>query len=170
MIEFTANIEVSEKDWNNPLLQELLRIGTKSVVLCNDFYSFRKEILECDGDLKRCRNLIALYMLLENLTLQESINKLHKFLLKTDEEVLQIVDSLKKDKSISKETEQFVENFLALIGGNYLFSIGLKRYHGKNLKGFIPLSGNFIFSEFETIIIPDKDVDENWGFFFQYFD
>jgi hypothetical protein len=109
-------------------------------------------------------------MLLENLTLEESVNKLHKLLLKTDEEVLQVVDSLKKDKSISKETEQFVENFLALIGGNYLFSIGLKRYHGKHSKGFIPLSGNFMFSEFETIIIPDKDVDENWGFFYQYFD
>jgi hypothetical protein len=68
-------------------------------------------VLECDGDLKRRRNLIALYMILENVTLQESVNKLHQFLLRTDIEVLQIqilvVDLLSKDKSISKETQQF---------------------------------------------------------------
>jgi hypothetical protein len=55
----------------------------------------------------------------------------------------------------------FFNEFLGMLGGNWLFSIGLKRYHGNHLKGFIPLLGRFFFSENETKIIPDKDFDEN---------
>ncbi len=39
----------------------------------------------------------------------------------------------------------------------------------KILKGFIPLSGRFVFSENETKIFPDKDFDENWSFLKKYF-
>jgi len=63
----------------------------------------------------------------------------------------------------------FFDEFLGMLGRNWFFSIGLKRYRGKNLKGFITLSERFVFSEDETKIIPDKDFDENWSFLKKYF-
>jgi hypothetical protein len=94
---------------------------------------------------------------------------LYQFIIETDNEILKIVNLLNKENN-SKEMRQFIDEVLAFIGGNYFFSIGLKRYDSKNLKGFIPLSGHFIYSAFETVIISDKDVEENCGFFKYYFD
>ncbi len=34
LIEFTSNIELSEDERNNPLVQQLLELGTKSVMTC----------------------------------------------------------------------------------------------------------------------------------------
>ncbi len=138
-------------------------------VLVNDLYSFRKEIIQCDRVFKRCQNLIALYVNLENLSLQESVDKLHKQIIETDNQVLEIVDALRQEYSNSKHMNIFFDEFLGILGGNWLFLNGLKRYQGKNLKGFIPLSGRFVFSENVTKIIPDKGFDENWSFLKKYF-
>jgi hypothetical protein len=50
-------------------------------------------------NLKLCRNIIALYMALEKLTLQESIDKLYKFINETDNEILKIVDLLNNENN-----------------------------------------------------------------------
>jgi hypothetical protein len=101
---------------------------------------------------------------LENLTLQESVDKLHKQIIETDNQVLEIVDALRQEYSNSKHMNIFFDEFLGMLGGNWAKAISRK-----NLKGFIPLSGRFFFSENETKVIPDKDFEENWSFLKKYF-
>jgi hypothetical protein len=96
LIEFTFNVEILEDEWNNHLMQQLLEKATKSFVLVNNWFSFQKEVIEYHGNFERCRNLIALYVNLENLTLQESVDELHKQILEADKEILEVVQSLKK--------------------------------------------------------------------------
>ncbi len=98
LIDFTANIELTDEEWDHPLLQKLIKIAAKSVLLTNDWFSLRKELMESEN-LKLCRNIIALYMALEKLTLQESIDKLYKFINETDNEILKIVDLLNNENN-----------------------------------------------------------------------
>ncbi len=101
--------------------------------------------MQCDGDFKRCRNLIALYVNLENLTLQESVDKLHKQIIETDNQVLEIVDALRQEYSNSKHMNIFFDEFLGMLGRNWLFSNGLKRYDGKNFERIYSAFGKIFF-------------------------
>jgi hypothetical protein len=164
LVEFALGFELTQKEWESSILQNLIELAGKSILLVNDLFSFRKEIIESNGDLRYCSNSIILYMVTENLLLQDSVDKLFKELNKTDKAFLAIEKNLKLEKTLSNNMIKFIDGLKALIGGNWLFQLGLKRYHGKNFTGIVPLSGKFIFSEEETIIIPDKIIEKENDF------
>ncbi len=166
MIEFSENIQITNEEWDDELFQEILLIGTLIIIYTNDLLSFRKELIECNGDFKNCRNLLSSFCSIENLSLQESSERLVKMIVDGEEHFKNLHKKIyERNPPISKNLRLFVRKSGYLVGGNWLGCIGINRYTGKDCSKAELVMGHFKYSKNFNIYESNNEVEK----FGQYF-
>jgi hypothetical protein len=154
-IEYAKNIEISDEEWNHPLIKALNRCVSEEVILINDFYTFRKEVKENDNDFNRMKHPFALLVNNEGLSLQESVNRVHEMILEKDKQIFNHFKTISESDFLRSRTiDLYLEGVSEFLGGYWRHAVTARRYHGWNFKGVLPLEGKFIYDSNQTIIIP----------------
>jgi hypothetical protein len=136
------------------------------MIYTNDLFSFRKELKECNGNFKDCRNLLAAFCNVEKLSLQDSCEKLVGLMVENEKLLKNLQEKIyARDPPISDSLRLFVRKIGYQISGNWLGSIGLDRYTGRDCSKAELVMGLFKYSKDVNIYKTDNQVEK----FGQYF-
>lgn len=152
MLEYLCNIELTDEEYFHPKLQELEKLGTLHVAFINDLFSLFKEY---KGTFEHLHHAVSIFVLNEEMTVQQAIDKLCDEIEQLLKEFIQLRDEwFSSDEYISDNVRQFIEGLQYYIAGNEKWHRLSKRYHGENFNTTIT-SGIMKWSPDGTIYTPD---------------
>ena len=128
MIEYSANIFIPEHVWNNPRFQKLVDLGDKHIFMVNDVMSFKKELKECSGDLKKVFNAVAIVSLLDNISIEKSMERVSEMIADIEKEILEIQNEFLTEENCLEVTKTFIKHFNYQLGGHHESYQLLDRY------------------------------------------
>ncbi|CAG2108354.1 unnamed protein product [Medioppia subpectinata] len=164
LIEYANDIELTDEEWQHPWIQTLNRLVGEEMTLINDYYTFRKEVMENGGNFYQMRHPFALLVTGDSgHTLQSAVNKVREMIVEKDTE---IVDTLRAiDACVELRTAnigQYLRGVNEFLGGYWLHAVTARRYHGLDYLDVIPLEGQFVFDKNRTIIKPSNVRQDNF--------
>ncbi|CAG2170522.1 unnamed protein product [Oppiella nova] len=129
-MEYAYEFCLTDSEWADPRLQELLDLSTEITVLVNDIFSFEKEALNESYDLRRMFNAVALTAILDGCSVMEAMDAIIGRIA-TKEERLYCVsrDILTDGQGYSPAMEMMVRCVFYYTGGNLKYTTTLDRYH-----------------------------------------
>ncbi|CAG2113180.1 unnamed protein product, partial [Medioppia subpectinata] len=71
LIEYADNLYVPEPEWQHPSMQALFAHLNRALIICNDMYSFEKELLDAGGRPDGVYNIVAAFAQIEGVSLEE---------------------------------------------------------------------------------------------------
>ncbi|CAG2115948.1 unnamed protein product [Medioppia subpectinata] len=128
LIEYADGLYVPENEWRNPIFQRLFEMLCRLVVICNDMYSFEKEVLDA-GSADRVYGCVTALAQIENISLTESMNRWVTNYNLLEKSTMVVADELLEADWTSPDTRVFIQHGLALIGGNWKVHSFLDRYN-----------------------------------------
>lgn len=158
LIEYAHRIELSDYQWNHPLIQSLIENVSIEMILLNDYLTFRKEIAENEYKFSRMKHSFTI-LVNQGLNLQQAVDEIHRMILEYDSTIMNLIENIRKDcgLNLGLQTDSQLNEFLIgveeVLGGSWEFLMTSPRYHGKGFKGRIPMEGSFQYDPHRTIIL-----------------
>ena len=159
-IEYSKNIELTDNEWNNRSIQELSRLVSEEMILINDYYTFRKEVDENDGQWLKMKHSFPILMN-QGLSLQEAVNRVNEMIKESDQKIIDTINTLQKSVN-SSAIEQYLDGVNHFVGGYWRHAVTARRYHGLDFEGVIPFKGKFIYDRNRTIIENNQRQTVHW--------
>ena len=128
MIEYADDCHVTDKEYNDPVMQDYLKYGAKLIVLANDLGSFEKEYRQDKRELSKMFNNVAVNMALTGCDENEGLIRTVKLIQHYEQKAKDFKDILLSRPDFSEDSKIFVEGCEILIGGNLQVSLILTRY------------------------------------------
>lgn len=148
MTEYAIDVDMTDALATDESLVTVRTAAIDSITLVNDPYSFRKEIHIADSV-----NSVWLFMRLEGLTLQQSLNKLAVIVQNNEKKLIDARDRvLAGPLGERNDVRQYLTELEHLASGNAEFHAVSTRYHGSDFKG-----KRFICGEVTIRPLPSTD-------------
>lgn len=130
LIEYSENIYIPDQVWQDQRIQHLMDLCNLSTVFVNDVYSFEKEYLEQNQDMRKMIvTIVGFHVIKGKCSVEEAIVKSLHIIKNYESQYKELADSLINDEDISADTKKFIECVTAINGGNFALSIHTVRYN-----------------------------------------
>jgi len=161
LIEYSENIYITEEEWQDPMFLKLIDIGVESLFFVNEIYSFRKELIECSGNFEICRNLIALFVTLDGMSLQGAVDRLMDMIRESEKKIWDLENEYYATHDVSEAMNHYINSFNLVCGGNWITHVGLDRYTSLDPeKEAKIIKGKFVYDK-EITVIHDTEPAES---------
>lgn len=133
LIEYSDNIPLTDREWDDPHFQELLLWYNDTGILANDIGSFEKEWHEENRILGNMYSVVALIALLEKVSIDAAMQKTVKTLADYERKTMELFEKYTSDGTFTANQKKICERIQYMMGGNYYGSIVLFRYNMSNV-------------------------------------
>ncbi|CAG2105437.1 unnamed protein product [Medioppia subpectinata] len=132
MCEYAHNLFVPEDEWHNPRLQRLFKVLSKAGVMCNDIYSFEKEVLDAGGRVDGAYNGVSVLVRMHGIPVVDAMRQLANMCRELELEAQELVGEIQSAHWASADTRDYVQRLLWINGGNWKVCTILDRYNTMN--------------------------------------
>lgn len=154
MAEYLYEIQLTDEEYNHPIVQELEKSSTWQVTLTNDLFSLYKECK--DGKLENANNIIPI-LVCGGMTVQEAIDETCTQIEDSHRDFIRVRDEwYHSGEHISNDVRTFITAMEYFMSGNNRWHRMSKRYHGKDFEDVIT-SGTMEWNPKGTIYCKDNE-------------
>ncbi|XP_054158193.1 uncharacterized protein LOC128956501 [Oppia nitens] len=141
------NLELPERDWLDPRMQQLLELTKDHMICSNDLFSFEKELLAISADmtttiidgtdrdrhaLAQMSNIVAMTAIDRQCSISEAQLIIVELFDKLDGKIIELVrdwEQCNGGQPLSPGARQFIRGLLYFLGGMYRTNTNSDRYH-----------------------------------------